>query len=279
MIAATKLEPVIPVYFDTMIESFYDGRMGRCAHLGHWTDPPDAHATIDCDFAAAQQRMDTHLIKLADLRNNMTVLDVGCGFGGLLSEIDARHTGMSLTGINVDPRQLEICHTLRTAADNALRWQEADACSLPYEDASFDRVFCVEAMFHFASRRTFLSEVARVLNPGGRLIASDIVLTQPPQTPRFLIEAILNDGYGPWPDPWCRAGQPNELCAAAGLRVDAYQNATEWTRPTYRFIVASHWTPNRDPSHPAARSLLLLQWLHENGHLRYEYLTARKAAA
>jgi len=48
---------------------------------------------------------------------------------------------------------------------NCLRWELADACRLPFPDASFNHVLCVEAMFHFASRRTFFAEAARVLSP------------------------------------------------------------------------------------------------------------------
>jgi len=47
-------------------------------------------------------------------------------------------------------------------------------CRLPFPDASFNHVLCVEAMFHFASRRTFFAEAARVLKPGGAMVASDI---------------------------------------------------------------------------------------------------------
>src|SRR5438034_5931485 len=45
---------------------------------------------------------------------------------------------------------------------------EADACALPFPDASFDRVLAVECIFHFPSRLRFLKEAARVLKPGGR---------------------------------------------------------------------------------------------------------------
>jgi len=200
------MSQTLPVYFDRLIDAWENGRSGRCANLGHWDfkpEPDQASAESD-DVRIAQQRLDDVMIEMAMVRQGQSVLDIGCGFGGLIECIDSQFTDMSLTGINIDPRQLDICQRLRSKSQNSIRWQEADACELPFADNSFDRVFCVEAMFHFASRRTFLAEVYRVLKPTGRLTGSDIRLTDSPptsSTPRFMIQAMLSDGYGPWPDP------------------------------------------------------------------------------
>ena len=202
----SHMSQTLPVYFDRLIDAWENGRSGRCAHLGHWDfkpEPDQASAESD-DVRIAQQRLDDVMIEMAMVRQGQSVLDIGCGFGGLIECIDSQFTDMSLTGINIDPRQLDICQRLRSKSQNSIRWQEADACELPFADNSFDRVFCVEAMFHFASRRTFLAEVYRVLKPTGRLTGSDIRLTDSPptsSTPRFMIQAMLSDGYGPWPDP------------------------------------------------------------------------------
>jgi MPBQ/MSBQ methyltransferase len=113
------------------------------------------------------------------------VLDAGCGLGGFVERINERWSGMNLTGLYVDPEQLEICHRIRTQSGNCLRWQEGDACQLPFEDQVFDRVFRAEAMFHFPSRHRFVAEVQRVLKPGGRFVASDIVLLDVPRIGSF----------------------------------------------------------------------------------------------
>ncbi len=282
----------VPAYFERIVASYHDGNKNRCAHLGHWdsvaeeithsgstetASPPVISAS---EFQAAQQRLDEQMIRLAQLNHGQSVLDAGCGLGGLIERINDHWSGMELTGLNVDPEQLDICHRIRPQSGNSLRWQEGDACQLPFEDQIFDCVFCVEAMFHFPSRRKFLAEVLRVLKPGGRFVASDIVLLDVPHIesfPRFAVAAILNDGYGPWPDPWCHHGSISSLCDELGfgelIRIDATSN----TLPTYDFIVPRRFDDDHDPGDPATRAALMLRWLHRSSALRYEYFAASKS--
>ncbi|MDA1230517.1 MAG: methyltransferase domain-containing protein [Planctomycetota bacterium] len=274
--------PQLPVYFDRLIDAWENGRSGRCAHLGHWDFSPEPNESDSQSdgFRIAQQRLDDVMIEMAMVRSGQSVLDIGCGFGGLIECIDWQFTDMNLTGINIDPRQLDICHRLRSKSQNSIRWQEADACDLPFADNSFDCVFCVEAMFHFASRRTFLAEVLRVLKPAGRFAASDIRLTDSPvtaTTPRFMIMALLNDGYGPWPDPWTDNGYAESICRELGFTGIKMLDATQNTLPIYDYIVPKQNTEQHDPGDPAARSAMLLRWLHRHGGLRYEYLSGVKA--
>ena len=281
----------IPGYFERIVASYHDGSKNRCAHLGHWdlTPPGSVGSMLPAaasqqlssasEFQAAQQRLDEHMIRLAQLGHGQSVLDAGCGLGGLIERINERWSGMDLTGLNLDPEQLEICNRIRPQSGNSLRWQEGDACQLPFEDQTFDSVFCVEAMFHFPSRRKFLAEVLRVLKPGGRIVASDIVVLDVPgekRFPRFALAAILNDGYGPWPDPWCDHGSVYLLCEELGFRESTLIDATINTLPTYDFIVPRRFDDDHDPGDPATRAALMLRWLHKNSGLKYEYFTALK---
>jgi SAM-dependent methyltransferase len=263
------MRPAVPAYFDYLIDAFYRGEAGRYVHLGYWDDP---QAGADADFAAAQQRLDALLAGMAEPADGQAVLDAGCGFGGTLGALNRQFTGLRLAGVNVDPRQLEICRQLLPANGNRLEWHRADACSLPFPDASFDRVLCVEAMFHFPSRRAFFSEAARVLRPGGMLVGSDITLAPSVRSlavPGFCIEAPLQDGYGPWPDFWCDDADHTALAAAAGLRAHAMQDATANTLPSHRFTTPRDVDESRDTGNTALRAALILRWLHLMGHLRY----------
>ena len=282
----------VPAYFERIVASYHDGNKNRCAHLGHWdsaaeelthsgstetASPPLISAS---EFQAAQQRLDEQMIRLAQLNHGQSVLDAGCGLGGLIERINEHWSGMEVTGLNIDPEQLDICHRIRPQSGNSLRWQEGDACQLPFEDQMFDRVFCVEAMFHFPSRRKFLAEVLRVLKPGGRFVASDIVLLDVPHIesfPRFAVAAILNDGYGPWPDPWCHHGSVSSLCDELGFCELTQIDATSNTLPTYDFIVPCRFDDDHDPGDPATRAALMLRWLHRSSALRYEYFAASKS--
>jgi ubiquinone/menaquinone biosynthesis C-methylase UbiE len=57
----------------------------------------------------------------------------------------------------------------RQGPDERIAWQQADALSLPFEDASFDAVCCQFGVMFFPDRTAGYVEARRVLKPGGRL--------------------------------------------------------------------------------------------------------------
>jgi cyclopropane fatty-acyl-phospholipid synthase-like methyltransferase len=259
----------VPPYFDYLIEAFHRGEAGRYVHLGYWSDSPDAPGE---NFATAQQRLDEKLTAMAGLEAGQVILDAGCGFGGTLGSLNRHYSGMRLVGVNVDRRQLDICRMQQPASGNRFEWHEADACRLPFPDQSFDRVLCIEAMFHFRSRREFFLEAARVLKPGGALVGSDITIARSAQAleaPGFCIEAPLQDGYGPWPDFWGDDADHMALSVAAGLRVVALQDATANTLPSHRFTAPQDADESCDAGNSARRAALMLRRLHRDGYLSY----------
>jgi len=50
-----------------------------------------------------------------------------------------------------------------------LKLTRATALQLPYQNESFDLVYCVDAIHHFGDHRTFIAEALRILKPGGAL--------------------------------------------------------------------------------------------------------------
>jgi ubiquinone/menaquinone biosynthesis C-methylase UbiE len=251
----------LPLYLEAILEDFLEGHESRSIHLGYWP----VGSKISGGLVAGQAQLDDLVIKAGDLADGLSVLDVACGLGGLIEKLNARYRRLELTGLNIDPRQLNICNRLRPKANNMFRWVEADASRLPFPDASFDRLFCVEAMFHFASRGEFLSEAFRVLKPEGRLVVTDILLIMP-ATAFLEVHAQLLAGYGPWPEPWIAPRQLVEHCANAGFTDIHLINITAETFPTYRFIMPSQGVLSSDP---LARSLAALHGLHANGNLVY----------
>ena len=270
------MEPRVPSYFDSLLHAFYQGQQGRFVHLGHWDQPPSLDTPgTEGEFHQAQIRMNQCLLDMAQLADGHDVLDIGCGFGGTLQRIDQTFRRMSLAGVNIDPRQLQVCSNLETATDNRFLWYEADACSLPFADCAFDRVFCIEAMFHFSSRSGFFSEVARVLRPGGILVVSDIVLlrdqVEKQMTPSEVASA-LDEGYGPWPHPWSQLEELKNMPAPLGLICQSAEDVTLQTLPSHRFTVTGSFDRQSNADiDPGTRSGLMLKWLHERQLLQYVY--------
>jgi SAM-dependent methyltransferase len=273
----------VPPYFDYLIEGFRRGETGRYAHLGYWDPAEKGRDAPEDDLESAQRRLDRMLVGAAGLCSGQQVLDVGCGLGGTLESINSQFSRMRLAGVNVDPRQLEICRELVPLNGNRLQWGQADACALPFANAVFDRLLCIEAMFHFPSRRVFFSEAARVLRPGGALIGSDIRVAPAAkdlESPQLRIEATLQDAYGPWPDLWGEEGEPSTLADASGLQRSWVLDATAHTLPSHRFTAPAQTDIHRDSGHdPARRAALMLKWLHAEGLLRYSCFRFDKPGA
>lgn len=92
-------------------------------------------------------------------------LEVGCGTGHWLNII----AGRARTTAGVDPFAAMLARA-RSAAPSA-HLARARAEELPWRDATFDRVFCINALHHFADRQRFFEEARRVLRPGGGLLS------------------------------------------------------------------------------------------------------------
>src|SRR5258708_29669487 len=94
------------------------------------------------------------------------VLEVGCGTGHWLAVAANAAERRVLAGLDPSAPMLE---RARGAAPSA-RLARARAEALPWRDATFDRVFCVNALHHFADRARFFTEARRILKPGGGLL-------------------------------------------------------------------------------------------------------------
>jgi ubiquinone/menaquinone biosynthesis C-methylase UbiE len=95
------------------------------------------------------------------------VLDVACGTG-ILTRTAAERVLPDGTVVGLDPSEpaLEVA---RATADAVIEWRRGDVASLSFRDASFDVVVCQQRLQLFPDRSRALSEMRRVLVPGGRV--------------------------------------------------------------------------------------------------------------
>lgn len=102
------------------------------------------------------------------------ILDVGCGPGfycaELLEEVGADG---SIIGLDSSPQMLALA-ARRCAGHDQVEFREADATSLPIEDASFDGAVCVQVLEYVPEVAAGLSELYRALRPGGRVVIWDV---------------------------------------------------------------------------------------------------------
>ena len=169
-------------YFDYLLSAFAQGdpsleqSFGRHVHWGYWEFPEQARLTLE-DFSAAAENLSQLIYHAAQVTDAQTILDAGCGFGGTLASLNQHYLNMELVGLNIDERQLlRAREQVKPRGDNQIRFEQGNACALPFADNSFDVVLAVECIFHFPSREDFFKEVFRVLKPGGYFALSDFSL-------------------------------------------------------------------------------------------------------
>jgi SAM-dependent methyltransferase len=125
-------------------------------------------------MASAQQRLVRNAVALLAPRPGERILEVACGRGQGSFYLAAAHPDAEVVAIDLLEANVAVAQILFSGLRN-LSYQTGDAGKLGFEAASFDGVLCLEAAFHFPDRRRFLTEVARVLRPGGRFVLVDFV--------------------------------------------------------------------------------------------------------
>jgi ubiquinone/menaquinone biosynthesis C-methylase UbiE len=113
-----------------------------------------------------------------DPRPGERLLEVGPGTGYYTLPV-ARWVGADGRLDIVDVQQEMLDLTIRRAHEAGLRdvaWECADARTLPYDDAVFDGAFLVTVLGEIPDQAAALSELRRVVRPGGRIVFGEMLL-------------------------------------------------------------------------------------------------------
>ncbi len=103
---------------------------------------------------------------------SLRLLELGCGTGVVIRELEkSLHPESSLHGADISERLLAAARSL--APDSRIHWDKIEPGVLPYPTASFDCVLMHTLLSHVPDVAALLSETARILKPGGRLIVCD----------------------------------------------------------------------------------------------------------
>ena len=107
---------------------------------------------------------------------NAKILDVGCGPARFWAvNADNLPPGLDLTLADQSQGMVdEALATVATVKDkfHAVTGRQADVCALPFADKSFDIVLAMHMLYHADDKDRAVSQIARVLKPGGLLIAT-----------------------------------------------------------------------------------------------------------
>lgn len=124
------------------------------------------HNPLGSSYYVSLQHVERYRFALTHLSSGQRVLDIACGAGYGTAMIS--QYGCEVIGADYDDESIS---TAKASWPHET-FVEANALELPFEDCSFDVVVSYETIEHVSAGDQFLSEMHRVLKPGGTFICS-----------------------------------------------------------------------------------------------------------
>jgi cyclopropane-fatty-acyl-phospholipid synthase len=207
------------------IEAHYD--LGNAFYQA-WLDPSMQYSSALWDEAtpdleAAQARKIAHIGELLRLEGGESVLEIGCGWGGLASSLAAKR-GATVTAITLSPSQLAFA---RERAGGQGLGAQLDFRLLDYRDVAgrFDRIVSIEMLEAVGEAwwPAYFETLARCLKSGGRAVVQAITIADETfadyrRNPDFIQKHVFPGGF--LPSKSALAAQVK----SAGLRLTRSEN-------------------------------------------------------
>ena len=110
------------------------------------------------------------------LKPGLSVLDFGCGTGGISMGLAKAIEPGELHGVDMEQSQIDLARAAaRNSGCNNTIFHVADVTTLPFEDGFFDVAHCHNVLLHIPDTGAVLSEVRRVLKPDGLIACRELV--------------------------------------------------------------------------------------------------------
>ena len=125
-----------------------------------------------------------------------TVLDIGCGSGGITVSLVSDYGAQKVIGIDVET---DVCQVASQRVKKLGLEKDIDIVKVKpgdfyYDDASFDVVFSKDSIVHIEDKEQLAKEIFRVLKPGGHFLGSDwLRVNDDPPSPEMLHYLKLED--------------------------------------------------------------------------------------
>ena len=108
-------------------------------------------------------------LKLVDIQDSWTMLDIGCGGGATLQRLLKRSKDAQVYGIDISEESVAKARKVNAEVlDKQVFVTQGSAEKLPYEDGKFDLVTAVETVYFWPKLPDCIQEVCRVLKQGGK---------------------------------------------------------------------------------------------------------------
>jgi len=189
----------------------------------------------------------------------VSLLDIGCGAGGIDLALVRNHGAGYVTGLDVEDTVLARARELIASARLADRIGLVKVAPgpLPFPPGSFDVVFSKDSLVHISDKHTLMSEVFRVLKPGGRFIASDWLIGHDGAPSPAMAEYISSEGldFG-----MASPRRYQDALRSAGFADIAVTSRNAW----YRSVARSELERLRGPVGAAAARLVGQPFVDEN---------------
>ena len=106
---------------------------------------------------------------------NGHILELGCGRGMGIEIIHKTFGASSFDAFDLDPRMLRLARQQLASTSLNIRLFQASATAIPITDDTYDAVFDFAVIHHIIDWRKAVKEVFRVLKPGGRFFADEVL--------------------------------------------------------------------------------------------------------
>lgn len=166
------------------VSRFYGGPGGLVAAISSALDAagldraslrPADLAPVD-EFHIRGRAASMEIVEALGLTGDSHVLDLGSGLGGPARTL-AELTGCTVTGVDLTPEFCEVAKALSewTGMSDHTRFRVGDATATGLPDATVDAALTVHAAMNISDKPALYAEAFRVLRPGGRFVAYDVL--------------------------------------------------------------------------------------------------------
>ncbi|WP_237213935.1 class I SAM-dependent methyltransferase [Falsiroseomonas oryziterrae] len=194
---------------------------------------PEDLATVD-EFHIRGRKATLEIGSPLGLEAGSHLLDIGSGLGGPARTI-ARAYGCRVTGLDLTPAFCEAAAILSgwVGLADRVAFRQGDATRLPFGDAAFDAAMTIHVAMNIAAKDRMYAEARRVLKPGARFVAYDVLQGE--------------GGEVAFPVPWAREAAishlatPDEmrgLLSDAGFEILAVEDSTEESQRWFEGVAA-----------------------------------------